>query len=73
MDIVEYYKSKVSRPAKAALREKIMKRCDMSYPLFMGRMQRNNWTKLEREAIECIINEEMEAMDEIHNSTEISH
>jgi hypothetical protein len=55
MNIVEYYKSKVSRPEKAALREKIMERCGMSYPLFMARVQRNNWSKLEREAIEDII------------------
>lgn len=60
MDIIEYYKSKGSRPAKARLRELIMERCDMSYPLFMGRLQRNNWTKLEREAIEDIIRKDQE-------------
>ena len=63
VDIVKYYKSLDSRRngEKTQFREKVMARCGMTYPLFMNRIYRNNWTKLEREAIEEIIRQEMEA------------
>ena len=65
IDIVKYYRCLDNRPRnngpKATFREKVMERCGMSYPTFMSKIQRNNWTKLEREAIEEIIRQEMEA------------
>lgn len=63
IDIVKYYKSLATsrNGEKMQFREKVMARCHMSYPLFMTRVQRNNWTYLEREAIEEIIRQEMEA------------
>ena len=62
IDIIKYYKSLGSsrNGEKMQFREKVMARCHMTYPLFMGRIQRNNWTFLEREAIEEIILKEME-------------
>ena len=56
-DIVKYYRCLESgrNGAKAKFREKVQERCGMSYPGFMSKIQRNNWTKLEREAIEEII------------------
>lgn len=65
IDIVKYYKSlPTSRNGeKLRFREKVMARCHMSYPLFMGRIHRNNWTFLEREAIEEIIRKEMEEVN----------
>ena len=65
IDIVKYYRCLDNRPRnngpKTTFREKVMARCHMTYPLFMNRIQRNNWTYLEREAIEEIIRQEMEA------------
>ena len=63
VDIVKYYKSLDSRRngEKTQCREKVQERCGMGYPCFMSKMQRDNWTKLEREAIEEIIHQEMEA------------
>lgn len=63
IDIVKYYKSlgHGRNGAKMQFREKVMMECEMSYPLFMNRMYRNNWTKLERRAIEEIIRKEKEA------------
>lgn len=65
IDIVKYYKSLATsrNGEKMQFREKVMARCHMTYPLFMNRIQRNNWTFLEREAIEEIIRNEMEAKD----------
>lgn len=62
IDIVKYYKNldRGRNGAKKQFREKVMEECEMSYPLFMNRMYRNNWTKLERRAIEGIIRQEME-------------
>ena len=62
IDIRKYYKCLDSRRngPKTKFREKVQERCGMGYPCFMSKMQRNNWTKLEREAIEEIIRQEME-------------
>jgi hypothetical protein len=60
MNIQEYYRSRGTTEAKAAFREKVMKRCDMSYPTFMSRIPKNKWKKLEIEAIEEIIKSEQE-------------
>ena len=73
IDIIKYYRCLDNRPRsngpKTTFREKVMKRCGISYPGFMSKMQRNNWTKLEREAIEEIIRQEMEVRNgmQIHN------
>ena len=62
IDIRKYYKCLDSRRngPKTKFREKVQERCGMGYPCFMSKMQRNNWTKLEKEAIEEIIRQEME-------------
>lgn len=62
IDIVKYYKGLGTgrNGAKMKFREKVMERCHISYPLFMNRVYRNNWTFLEREAIEEIIRKELE-------------
>lgn len=54
IDIVKYYKGLGTgrNGAKMKFREKVMERCHISYPLFMNRVYRNNWTFLEREAID---------------------
>lgn len=72
IDIVKYYKSlpHSRNGAKMQFREKVMARCGMSYPLFMNRIQRNNWTYLERESIEEIIRKEMEAKNGTQVHTE---
>lgn len=74
IDIVKYYKSLDSRRngEKAQFREKVQERCGMGYPCFMSKMQRDNWTKLEREAIEEIIHQEMEAKNgtQVHDTEE---
>ncbi len=58
MGIIEYYKSLGGYKQKAAFREKVMAKCGMSYPCFQSRVQRDNWTKLEKEAIEQLIEKE---------------
>lgn len=58
MVITKYYKSLKNWKEKAQFREKVMERCDMSYPCFMQRIARGKWTKLETEAIMKIIQEE---------------
>lgn len=58
MDIIEYYKGLGGYKQKAAFREKVMIKCGMSYPCFQSRIQRNNWTKLEKEAIGQLIEKE---------------
>ncbi len=65
IDIVKYYKSLATsrNGEKMQFREKVMARCHMTYPLFLNRMQRNNWTYLEREAIEEIIRNEKAEKD----------
>ena len=71
MDIVKYYRSLDSRRngGKTQFREKVQERCGMGYPCFMGKMKRGNFTKLEREAIEEIIRQEMEVKNgtQVHN------
>ena len=61
MGIIEYYKSLGGYKQKALFREKVMAKCGMSYPCFMGRIRRDNWTKLEKEAIDQLIKEHQNA------------
>lgn len=74
IDIVKYYRCLDNRPRnngpKTRFREKVMVRCGMAYPTFMSKIHRNNWTKLEREAIEEIIRKEMEAKNGTQVHTE---
>lgn len=58
MSIIDYYKSLIQYRAKQNFRNKVMDRCDISYPSFQKKVRDDSWTKLEREAILVIIEEE---------------
>lgn len=54
MVISDYYSS-LKTKEKTMFIQKVIERCDISYPTFMYKMRKNGWTKLEREAIEELI------------------
>lgn len=58
MSIIYYYKSLTKYRAKQDFRSKVMERCDISYPSFQKKVRDDSWTKLEREAIIKLIEEE---------------
>lgn len=58
MSIFDYYKSLPGYKGKQEFRKKVMERCDISYPSFQLKVRNNSWTKLEREAVERIIQED---------------
>lgn len=55
MSILDYYKGLTGYKAKQEFRKKVMERCDISYPTFQQKVHNDTWTKLEREAVEQII------------------
>lgn len=57
MGIFDYYKSLAGYKRKQEFRKKVMERCDISYPTFQLKVHNDGWTKLEREAVEKIIEE----------------
>lgn len=57
MSIFDYYKSLSGYKAKQRFRNKVMDKCDISYPTFQMKVHNNSWTKLERAAVEQIIQE----------------
>lgn len=60
MSIIDYYKGLNAYKAKQEFRKKVMERCDISYPTFQQKVHGDKWTKLEREAVEQIIESEKE-------------
>lgn len=54
MVISDYYSS-LKTKEKTTFIQKVIERCDISYPAFMYKMRKDSWTKLEREAIELLI------------------
>jgi hypothetical protein len=58
MSIFDYYKSLSGYKAKQKFRSKVMDKCDISYPTFQMKVHNDGWTKLEREAVEQIIQED---------------
>lgn len=58
MSIFDYYKSLSGYKRKQEFRKKVMERCDISYPTFQLKVHNDSWTKLEREAVERIIQED---------------
>lgn len=57
MSIIDYYKS-LSIKDKTKFRNLVIERCDISYPSFQLKVHQDRWTKLEREAVEAIIEKE---------------
>lgn len=55
MSILDYYKGLTGYKSKQEFRKKVMERCDISYPTFQLKVHNDTWTKLEREAVEQII------------------
>lgn len=55
MSIFDYYKSLPGYKGKQEFRKKVMDKCDISYPTFQLKVHNDSWNKLEREAIEQII------------------
>lgn len=56
MAINDYYKQ-LNEEQKVVFRNKVLSLTGWSYPTFYYKMKNNNFSKLEREAIEKIINE----------------
>ena len=57
MNIFDYY-SKLERKDKSNFIAIVLSRTGISYPSFMRKVREDSWTKLEREAIELIIEED---------------
>lgn len=55
MEIQAYYKSLLSKAEKRKFREVVLERCGIQYPTFQSKVKNDSWTKLEREAVEQII------------------
>lgn len=55
MSIFDYYKSLPGYKGKQEFRKKVIEKCDISYPTFQMKVRTDGWTKLEREAVEQII------------------
>ena len=58
MSIFDYYNS-LSIKQKTAFRNKCMEKCGISYPSFQLKVKKQTWSKLEKEAVENIIKEEI--------------
>ena len=57
MGIFDYYSS-LKRQDKSNFIAIVLERTGISYPSFMRKIREDAWTKLEREAIELIIEED---------------
>lgn len=58
--ISDYYKTLTSYKEKTSFRNEVMEKCDIAYPTFDVKMRLDTWSKLEREAVEKIIEERNE-------------
>lgn len=57
MSIFEYYKE-LSFKEKAVFKRKIIIACEISSPTIFYKLRKDSWTKLEREAVEKIIDDD---------------
>ena len=57
MEILDYYKTLLTKIEKRKFREEVMERCGIQYPTFQSKVKNDSWSKLEREAVEQIIKE----------------
>lgn len=55
MEILDYYKSLLTKVEKRKFREEVLERCGIQYPTFQMKVKNDSWSKLEREAVEQII------------------
>lgn len=57
MGIYDYY-IRLERKEKSSFIQKVLEITEMSYPSFMRKIKDDSWNKLQRDAIETIIEEE---------------